>query len=315
MPLDNPFVNLHRWATRQDENYLTECLVTVCRTLLARSPVVGMEAIHYLTGGLLHPDAAHAPFCDLRTQVSTDNGRPDLEIVSREYRVFVEVKLESALGPGQLRKYRQQLSSETNRLTRLVLLTRYHPGKLSSDDSPDCAIRWYELAEKAIEWADKSTDPVCSYLCRQFVEFLRERNMHQAQVGWEMLNGVRSLRAFLDMLAEAITGLGLRPRQSISSSAFGWYLDDVKNASTFWVGITSADPNRLEFLTDRTPIDLERAAQLGRGQITDGKWQYLVDLAGEEIHFFCRPRSSQLNWLQGFIMNNVETALSLVVSR
>src|SRR4051794_22635954 len=88
---------------------------------------------------------------------------------------------------------------------RLVLLTQYPPTFPEGAERPDLVLRWYEVADAiATELvAPMIADPVCLFLCRQFHNFLKERNMALAQVSWQFSEGVRALRNFLVMLQEA----------------------------------------------------------------------------------------------------------------
>jgi hypothetical protein len=61
-PGPNLFHRLHKWAHRQDENFLAESLAVVLEQLLVLAPSVGTRLISYLTGGFidLPPEGASA---------------------------------------------------------------------------------------------------------------------------------------------------------------------------------------------------------------------------------------------------------------
>src|SRR5438105_12670390 len=96
-PVNNLFLRLHKWASRQDENFLTESLAVVLEQLLVLAPAVGTRLVARLTGGFidLSPEAASA--IEVRTQVEAGQGRPDLEIRTPHRLVWLEVKAESEL--------------------------------------------------------------------------------------------------------------------------------------------------------------------------------------------------------------------------
>src|SRR3954468_19356585 len=96
-PGPNLFHRLHKWATRQDENFLTESLAVVLEQLLVLAPVVGVRLVARLTGGLLELSPEDASVIEIHPQVETGQGRPDLEIRIPHRLVWFEVKVEAEL--------------------------------------------------------------------------------------------------------------------------------------------------------------------------------------------------------------------------
>src|SRR5881628_2294936 len=94
---NNLFLRLHKWASRQDENFLTESLAVVLEHLLALAPAVGTRLVARLTGGFIDLPATDAGAIELQTQLDVSHGRPDLEIRSPHRLVWVEVKAEAEL--------------------------------------------------------------------------------------------------------------------------------------------------------------------------------------------------------------------------
>ena len=74
-------LRLHKWAARQDENFLTESLAVVLEQLLILAPAVG-DAAGWPAYGRVHRRALWTMprLIEIRTQVETGQGRPDLEI-------------------------------------------------------------------------------------------------------------------------------------------------------------------------------------------------------------------------------------------
>jgi hypothetical protein len=124
-PGPNLFLRLHKWAARQDENFLTESLAVVLEQLLVLAPAAGTRLVAQLTGGFLNVSAEEASTIEIRPQVEAGAGRPDLEISTRDRLVWVEVKAEAELRVGQLEGYRVLLMEHEIKQNRLVLLTRY----------------------------------------------------------------------------------------------------------------------------------------------------------------------------------------------
>jgi hypothetical protein len=124
-PANNLFLRLHKWAWRQDENFLTESLAVVLEQLLVLAPAVGTRLVARVTGGFIDLRPGDASEIEIRTQVEAGSGRPDLAIRSPHRLVLVEVKAESELRAGQLEGYRVILNGSGIEQTQLVLLTRY----------------------------------------------------------------------------------------------------------------------------------------------------------------------------------------------
>src|SRR6266850_64661 len=103
---NNLFLRLHKWASRQDENFLTESLALVLEHLLVLAPAVGSRIVSRLTGGFIEVSAEDASSIEIRTQVEAGEGRPDLEICTPKRLVWIEAKAESPLRVGQLEGYR-----------------------------------------------------------------------------------------------------------------------------------------------------------------------------------------------------------------
>ncbi len=129
----NLFARLHKWAARQDENFLTESLAVLLEQLLILVPEAGVKLVNRLTGGFIDSTAAEASTIEVRTQVEAESGRPDLEFRTPSKLAWVEVKVESALRAGQLEGYRVLLAESGFKKTRLVLLTRYPEVILSEE--------------------------------------------------------------------------------------------------------------------------------------------------------------------------------------
>src|SRR5437879_5257543 len=144
-PSTNLFLRLHKWAWRQDENFLTESLAVVLEHLLVLAPPVGTRLVSRLTGGFIDLSAEDASAIELQPQVEATQGRPDLEVRSPHRLVWVEVKAESELRVGQLEGYRVLLNESGIAQTRLILLTRYAETIQPGAERPDLEVRWFEV--------------------------------------------------------------------------------------------------------------------------------------------------------------------------
>lgn len=311
----NLFARLHKWASRQDENFLTESLAVVLEQLLILAPEVGVRLVSQLTGGFIEINPNSASVIGIATQVEAGQGRPDLEISIPERLVWIEVKVESALRTGQLEGYRVLLRESGIDQTRLVLLTRYPEVFQPGETRPDVEIRWYEFADwleselPAIEAAGE----VAGFLARQFLDFLRERSMTLTQVNKFMPEGLRALSNLLNMLFEAASACKVSAKKTARWDYIGLALDGGK----YWIGLEYSDPEWLWFST-WCRIDPEAAARLGSGALTEETWipgRYCwtqgAELDSEAIHFFSRSKVSQMRWLEDFLRDSLAKARSI----
>jgi hypothetical protein len=272
-----------------------------------------------LTNGFISVDAAGVELLEIRTQRSTAEGRPDLELRMPDRLVVLEVKFESGLRPGQLEGYREYLRTSGFVQTQLVLLTKYPPVLPEGAEPPDVPLRWFEVAD-AIENELPGlmvADQVCHFLSQQFHELLKEWNMALAQVGWQLSEGTRALHSFLVMLQESAKACPVTTKRTVIGSGgvpkyVGFNLDGGK----YWLGLDLEASGKLSFST-RTRIDPEAAHRLGEGEVVRGSWlptenQYCwvrtADLESEQVHFYSRSKVEQIRWLEHFLRECLEMA-------
>ncbi|HWG45480.1 MAG TPA: hypothetical protein VN688_22140, partial [Gemmataceae bacterium] len=311
----NLFARLHKWAARQDENFLTESLAVVLEQLLILAPEVGVRLVRQLTGGFIDLPQDEASAIIVRTQVEAGQGRPDLEFRAPYQLVWVEVKAESELRAGQLEGYRVLLRECGIEQTRLILLTRYPEVFQSEDARPDLEIRWFEFAD----WLEKelpdieTAGQVANFLARQFLDFLWGRNMNLTQVGKYMPDGLRALSSWLNMLREAaVTCKVKKIRVSDAWNYNGVSLEGGK----YWIGFIHAAPEKLYFNTF-SRMDTEAAARRGISLVKETRafggvsWSKSVELDSESIHFFSRSKVSQMEWLECFLRECLDIARSI----
>ncbi|MBX9585365.1 MAG: hypothetical protein K2X87_34085 [Gemmataceae bacterium] len=316
-PPANVFARLHKWAWRQDENFLTEALAVVLENFLVLAPAVGARLVTRLTGGVIDLPAGSAGRVAVATQVEAGAGRPDLEISTPEQLVWIEVTAESTLRVGQLEGYRVLLGESGVGQTRLVLLTR-HPEEYRTEEArPDAEVRWFELAD----WlgdelpAAEAAGEVPGFLVRQFLDFLEGRGMTLAQVGKYMPEGLRALTNLMNMLVEAAAACRVPPKRAPAWDSLGLKLDGDR----YWVGVNFEEPEKLGFGT-RGRINRDSAVALGIGELTEEawvpgqlRWWRGVELDSEPVHFYSRSKISQMRWLEGFLRECLDQARSIEV--
>jgi hypothetical protein len=144
---------------------------------------------------------------------------------------------------------------------------------------------------------------------------LSERNMAMGQVTWELSGGVRALRTLNDTLCEAANACGLQAQPVGGRSDLGVYLDKRK----YWIGIEYDYPENLLFWTHSSKVDKDAAERLGINGIYEWTsepghgWKRSLNLGSEEVHFFARSGASQLQLLEQFLRECLDTVKQIEI--
>jgi len=294
-------------------------LAVVLELLLERVPEAGARLVRVLTNGFIGVDTGGIELLGIRTQVVTAEGRPDLEIRMPDRLAVLEVKFESGLRRGQLEGYREYLRTSGFARTQLVLLTKYPPMLPEDAEQPDVLLRWFAVADIIENELPglMAADTVCHFLCQQFHDFLKERNMALAQVSWQLSEGTRDLHSFLVMLQEAAKACQVTTKRSvIAVRDIPKYVGFKLAGGKYWLGLDLENKGKLSFST-RSRIDPEAARRLGEGEVLRGSWvrtenQYCWrrtgDLESEQVHFYHRSKVEQIQWLEKFLRECLEMA-------
>ena len=88
---DNFFFNLHRLATSQDENFITESLAFLLRYMITNELEAGKSLLSSITCNRLNVSLHELVTVDVKTQVSTEEGKPDVVISTDDHLIFLEV--------------------------------------------------------------------------------------------------------------------------------------------------------------------------------------------------------------------------------
>lgn len=308
-PAPNLFARLHKWARRQDENYLTESLAVVLEHLLVLAPAVGVRLVARLTGGLIDLPATEAGAVQVGTQVEAGGGRVDLQLRAPLRLVWVEVKAESPLRPGQLEGYLVLLRGSDVEQTRLVLLTR-HPERYAPGDAvPDREFRWFEVADWLADEAAAAdaAGAVPGFVVRQYIDFQEERGMTLVHVGKYMPEGLRAASHLMTMLTEAAAACRVPFQKGSGWDALGVTLDRGK----YWVGVKCSEPEKLWFGT-KARIHTEAGGRLPGWEVLPPGGEFTAwrgeELDSPAVHFYSRSKVEQMEWLEDFIRVSLELA-------
>src|ERR1017187_5056899 len=140
---NNLFVRLHKWAIRQDENFLTETFAFLLEFLADNEPEAACELVARITGGIITLSPQQVRSLEIRTQITGADGIPDIELRTAHHFVIIEVKSEAEATEDQRGRYRRTLNSSGVASTALVLLTHYPASVVGADHY----FRWYQIAE------------------------------------------------------------------------------------------------------------------------------------------------------------------------
>lgn len=286
------------------------------RHLIKNEPDVAVRILAELTGGFLVVEADAASDVSLNTQITTDTGRPDVEIRTSDCLVYVEVKDESGLGERQLERYREALHASECERTRLILLSRY----AVLDQVPADVVhrRWIQVAENLEgELSSGSVqDETTRFLVAQFVAFLQFKGLAMAKVDTIQAETVRSLRNLCEMLNEAANRLGVPSKRS-----FYWpdmWMGINLDGQAFSVGLYLEDADQIEFLTGEYSVDADVAATVGCGEVIESelptwtlgnsRWRNTLDLSANDGAFYGLTATEQLKRLETFLKQSLESA-------
>jgi hypothetical protein len=311
---DNLLVRLRKWVHRQDENFQTEAFAHLLEYLLANESEAAVQFLRELTAGILDLRPEEVASVRVSTQVTTEEGRPDVEIRAPQRLVYIEAKVESEPHEGQLEGYRKELNRSGVAKTGLILLSRYWVELGDEAEKPDAYVRWFEVAD----WLSQVSiaKPVSNHVVEQFVGFLRARGMTMEQVTRELTRGGPALHHLLVMVNDVLTRMGLRPQPYFyfPPGDIGFYAEDHR----YWVGLTLSEPQYLSAGTWKFKADKDRVEQLG---LVDGLresqwpnetlgphyWRKRVDLEAEEVHFFERTKASQVQFVEELLKDVFQT--------
>jgi len=278
---ENIFSSLSKYSSGANENYLTEALVFVTRLLLERTPAAGLDMVNLLCGLSQETWFSDPKSVHISTQVTTDEGRPDIEIRGKDTLVYIEVKHDSPLTSGQLESYKTQLDKAASPNTRLVLLTRSRNSAFETTLQPGDYhhIYWYEIYNRLSQ--TDTQDDVCQYFVQSLMSFLEEKRMSMKRVTWEYIQGVPALLNLTDMMETAIAEV--MPGVKFTRTA-GWTWRGFYLPNGYWFGIRYTQPLVVVF------------------ENNNGKSPtYKRDLNLEKNHFFALNKDEQFECLVEFL--------------
>lgn len=307
---NNLLTALHRWASRQDENFITDAFAHLLRHLLDADAAVGMKLLQFLTDERFSV-APNISSIQVKTQVTLAQGRPDIEISNELHLVYVEAKVESGLGNRQLERYLEELDGKKSpENTTLVVLSRYPVEVPSASRERVVTKRWYQVAHWLVESRSEVKNVVNLFLVEQLISFFEARNITMEKVGPEMLPGLKAFDSLMAMVAEAILAQKMTLKDSFGRDWSGCYFDKTKQ--DFFFGVYHERPHILVFATNKFPILADADKLLGFGKSERASyapnkriWSNELRLNSEEAPFFALSRKEQMDRIESFLRESL----------
>jgi len=300
---ENIFSALAKYNSEEGENYLTEAFAFVINALLQQERPIGMEVLTQLCVENNEFSFDMDEVISVSTQVSTEQGTPDIKVSSPSKLIYIEVKDYSPVDLEQLKRYKKALESSSPAIRRLILLTRFPIDFSEHKGIPDKCIRWSQV----YDWLEntKAKDPICVYLIDSFKSFLEVKQMSIQKVGWEYINGVPALNNLINMIKTAIesASLQINPR-SQSQDYRGYYFENVQ----FWCGISYDKPLVVIFETANKKNFNTKLVETPSYPILETNWSIQFRLQLEDIHFFSLDKDKQLEEMSKFVRTAYEEA-------
>lgn len=216
------FIPLHAWARRQDENFTSELLTAILRTVVGRDRHVGSQLLNWIGGQQVTWTPPDLEAVTVRTQYHGPASIPDIRISTPTKCVDIECKITQPADRDQLLRHLRGLGEVEVPEKALVLLTRY---TVDAASIPAGVVwrRWQDLAKSFA--SEQCADAVSGWLIAELVRFLGERGMALDHVDSSLVSGLASAQGLVVMAEEVLRDLGVVPRSSRSGKEWGWWCE------------------------------------------------------------------------------------------
>ena len=293
----NLLATLSKWASGQQENFLSDAFVHLLNLFAQETPEAFSKIITCMTEGCVTPSIESVDQFGITSQISTDEGTPDIEISGPDTYILIEVKDESPIYMEQVKRYLRLIEGNDAGNKQLLLLTKYSADHIIA---PLVKLRWTQITEWLNEIDDQTDNEVTNYSVKQFIGFLEFKGMSVNKAGWEMVAGIEQLQNFKSLLRQAMESAGAKQVHTSSGSDFnGLRIQRSESTQIMYVFIEFDNPGMLVFscspenVVDKFTHIWERrdGNQVGR----------FMDLNSEDTHFFARGLDSQREVLEEFV--------------
>ena len=299
----NLLVTLSRWASGQQENFLSDAFVHLLNLLAQEVPTAFSMVMEEMTHGIIKPTPETATEFVISPQIDTSAGTPDIEIRGPNTYALIEVKDESPVDVEQIDRYTRLIKQNDAGTKCLVLLPR-HQAPLLGNSYLLNTVRWTQVTESLIVVKDTfNLDPISLQILQQFLEFLEAKGMSTNRAGWEMVSGIQQFQNFKVLLKQAMESAGAHRIYTAYGANFnGWAIPDPElNKSIFYIFIRFEQPEILRFLCKAVYVRDEHTHEWEVDSYDHESLERSLDLNAEEVHFFSRGLDSQRAVLEEFV--------------
>ena len=299
----NLLVTLSKWASGQQENFLSDAFVHLLNLLAQEVPTAFSMVMEEMTHGIIKPTPETATEFVISSQIATSAGTPDIEIRGPNTYALIEVKDESPVDVEQIDRYTRLIKQNDADTKCLVLLTRYQAPLLGNSYLLN-TVRWTQVTESLIVVKDTfNLDPISRQILQQFLEFLEAKGMSTNRAGWEMVSGIQQFQNFKVLLKQAMESAGAEKVNTASGAGHnGWgvpYPASGKIAYYLFVRFEKAEI--LVFQCNARNVQDEYKHEWEKDTYTRGMIERYLDLSTEGVHFFSRGLDSQRAVLEEFV--------------
>ena len=291
------FSSLAKYASTNEENYLTEAFAFLLNSLLIEDKLVVLEILNHLCVPNNEFSFDENENIVISTQMITEEGVPDIVVASPDKLIYIEVKYDSPVGPKQLKRYKKDLGSQSAAIKQLILPTRFPVDFSEHEGIPDKLVRWFEVYNLLVVAKDRVEDPVSVYLIDAFKSFLEVKQMSIQKVGWEYINGMPAMNNLINMIDVAIQALPISKYwKSARWQHRGFYVEDNK----LWCGIHYNNPLVITFEMDKKRFN-SHLIKKPSYEVKEGREHIWFRLPLADIHFFSLDKDRQLEKITEFV--------------
>jgi len=135
-------------------------------------------------------------------EATTESGRPDIVIECEKTRIAIEDKIGADFVGDQIKKYKRECQY-------VFLIYKYLTDPNQAKDATKY-FTWHKIYSETKEYIESLPNNygiIDRYLLEQFLQFLEETGMAMERVGWEIVNGAKSLLNLFAQITEAFERL------------------------------------------------------------------------------------------------------------
>lgn len=316
---------------KREEDFWTEAFAHLLEHLVMLDYKYAQELFLNLSNGIFDLSSYCSNDLKIRTQSRIQKGITDIEIITPDFCVVIENKVEAGLGYGQTEKYIEHLKNHFDSF--LVIVLSKYPTYWEEPENVVSA-RWFEVYQYLEKISIEPLSPESHLLLKQFLEFLKAKGQsvdgakegladsisflleqknyvyHSQIKSFDTLRTVPELNPFYDfwtLVRKAIKNVRPQTKVKLGSGKTGhtgsaWIALNFDNADIFCT-VYFNEPHQLIFETYKRKIDADRMRSMENWDIFANNRKCQKALKLREVDFFYCSESGQLKMLEEFFQN------------